>query len=252
MRFLIIILFLFVLNCAGQDKIFLKDGLVKNGVILSMNSDYVFFKLTDTSSYTYKIPRTVILMVEKYDGKVFVFGDNLNKKDSLKNAPQALKRNIIGIQPFSFLSGRLTGVYERLNKKGTIGFCPVVSLTFDPIGTIYKANADTSRGKVKHNPGVNFIGGADVNFYIGRSERVTFFVGPRLRYGVDLFLRNIEAYTLQTQFGWRIGRAERRFIQHISVGLGFVRILSSQAGKRINPKQSYGWASINYRIGINW
>ncbi|MCW3078424.1 MAG: hypothetical protein JWO32_3033 [Bacteroidetes bacterium] len=251
MRLLIIILFFFVLNCAGQDKIFLKDGLVKNGVILSMNSDYVFFKLTDTSSYTYKIPRNVILMMEKYDGKVFVYGDNSIKKDSLNNLPPA-KRNSIGIQPFSFLTGRLTGVYERLNKKGTVGFCPVISLTFDPVGIIYKANTDTSRGKVTHNRGVNFIGGADVNFYVGRSDRVTFFVGPRVRYGVDLFLRSIEAYTVQTQFGWRIGSIENRFIQHVSFGLGFVRILSSQAGKRINPKQSYGWMSINYRIGINW
>jgi len=66
-----------------------------------------------------------------------------------------------------------------------------------------------------------------------------------------MFLQ-IEAYSLQTQFGLRVGDPTDHISQHISGGIGFVRVLSSPGGNRINPKQSYGWFSINYRIGFNW
>jgi hypothetical protein len=67
-----------------------------------------------------------------------------------------------------------------------------------------------------------------------------------------MFVGNTEAYSVQTQFGWRIGEPASRFSQHVSLGFGFVRVLSSRAGARIDPKQSYAWGSITYRIGVNW
>ncbi|MCE3260832.1 MAG: hypothetical protein K0S12_2473, partial [Bacteroidetes bacterium] len=100
------------------------------------------------------------------------------------------------------------------------------------------------------NPGVNFITGLDVNFSVAQKEPRGFFVGPRIRYGTDMFLANIEAYSLQTQFGWYGKLPLKGFYQHVSIGIGFARILSSQAGNLISPKQSYGWGSINYRVSF--
>jgi hypothetical protein len=34
--------------------------------------------------------------------------------------------------------------------------------------------------------------------------------------------------------------------------LGFIRVISSPAGKLIDPKQSYAWYSLNYRLGVKW
>jgi hypothetical protein len=148
--------------------------------------------------------------------------------------------------------GRATIVYERFTKDNKVGFVFPLSLTFDPIGTLYNSRIDTSMNSVKRIKGVNFIGGMDVNFYIGKNEHTKFFVGPRIRYGTDMFLRGIEAYSIQTQFGWKIGNPAKASIQHLSFGFGLVRILSSPAGALISPKQSYGWYSLNYRVGIKW
>jgi hypothetical protein len=147
--------------------------------------------------------------------------------------------------------GRATVVYERYTKNDKIGFVIPVSLTFDPFGLLYGTDIDTNI-TVKRIRGASFIFGGDVNFYFGKSERSRFFVGPRIRYGTDLFLRGTEAYSLQTQAGWKHEDVRGKFIQHFSLGFGFVRILGAPAGLIINPKQSYGWYSINYRLSLRW
>ena len=252
MRILFIILILFgMCGFAQTDKIYLVNGEVKKGLVISMGNDFVFSKSSDTSLTTKKYLKSDILLIEKYDGKVFVFGKNSEKKVNTIDTTEVFYRNSLGIQPLSFFLGRVSLVYERMNKEGTIGFALPVSLTFDPTGIIYEP--DSSRGTSgNHLSGVNFIGGADVNFYVGKGDFEGFYLGPRVRYGVDMFIGNIEAYTVQTQFGWKLEGSEYRMSHHISVGFGFVRILSSQAGNRINSKNSYSWGSISYRIGLNW
>ncbi|MGZ3900502.1 MAG: hypothetical protein ACXVO9_13855 [Bacteroidia bacterium] len=251
MKNIFIILFFFSLHLSGQDKLFLKNGKLKEGTVISIGTDYIFFKNNDTSLVTYKIPKNIVSMIEKYDGKIFIYSEK-TQADSISSPLKNIKRNSFGIQPFNILTGRFTFVYEHLNKEGTIGFCPVLSLSFDPVGTIYTAKKDSSIGKLNHRGGINFIGGGDINFYLGKKERSHFFIGPRVRYGVDMFAGNTEAYSIQTQFGWRLGNFASRISQHLSFGFGFVRILSLQGLNGINPKQSYGWGSINYRVGFNW
>ncbi|MBI2721642.1 MAG: hypothetical protein HYX39_05660 [Bacteroidetes bacterium] len=250
MKVYFIIFLFFSITLSAQDKIFLKEGKVKKGVVISQGIDFILFKTSDTAATIYKIPKSNVMMIEKYDGKVFTYGTKISKTDS-SFLKKVFKKNSFGLQPFGFFTGRLAVSYERLNKEGAIGYCFPVALTFDPVGVIYPPRANRF-GTITHKAGYNFIGGIDVNFYIGKRETWKFFVGPRIRYGVNMFLINLEAYSIQTQFGWRIGKPNKLFTQHISVGLGIARILSSQAGNRINPKQSYGWGSINYRIGVNW
>lgn len=250
MKFTCVILLFLSFVAQAQDKIFLKDGTCSKGEIISLGKDFVFLKNPSDNASTIKIPLSKTRMIERYDGRVIVYSDKKTEADSLPQKPLDIKRNSLAIHPLGFLLGRVTCVYERLNKEGTIGVNFPLSLTYDPIN-VYNGGYQQG-GYWNYNPGVNFIGGMDVNFYIGRGKHIKFFVGPRVRYGVDMLLGNIEAYTIQTQFGWRLNNSANKISQHLSVGFGFARILSSQAGNLVNPKQSYGWGSINYRIGVNW
>lgn len=250
MRLVFFILVFTSFIAEAQDKLFFKTGDIKHGVLLNLATDFVLFKYSDTSLTTYRIPKSELVMIEKYDGKVFVIGSKPQADTSRK--PVLAKQNSLGTLPLSFFLGRLTFIYERLNKEGTIGYCPVAILSYNPVGILYTARKDSNNRIIHHKQGVSFIGGADVNFYIGKNNKRKFFIGPRARYGIDMFIGSIEAYSLQTQIGWRFGDQSKFSSQHLSFGFGFVRILSSFAGPRINPKQSHAWASITYRIGVNW
>jgi hypothetical protein len=233
----------------GQtDKVFMKSGESKKGIIISIGKDFLFFKNSDTS-VVQRINKREVVLVEKYDGRIFTFAHPEETRDSVKTI-RVRYRNSFTVQPFNVLLGRMTGSYEFLTSDGKIGFVLPLSITFDPVGVFYSAKKDSNNVQ-KHVSGFNFIGGADVNFYVGKGDFEGLYLGPRIRYGTDMFI-NAEAYSVQTQFGWRIGDPEDRLIHHISVGFGFVRILSSPAGKLINPRQSYAWGSINYKIGLTW
>lgn len=250
MRAIVIIILFLSFSGNSQDKVFLKNGTCKQGEIITIGKEFIFFKNAGDAKSEVKIPLSETRMIERYDGRVIMYSDKTERSDSLPAKNITGKRNVISVHPLSFLLGRFTVGFEHLNKEGTIGFYFPLSLTFDSF-TAVKFNYNVL-GYRKKSSGVNFIGGMDVNFYIGRGKHIKFFVGPRVRYGVDMLLGNIEAYTIQTQFGWRLNNSANKISQHLSVGFGFARILSSQAGNLVNPKQSYGWGSINYRIGVNW
>lgn len=252
MRLLFVIFIFMSVALQGQDKVIFKDGALKKGIVISVSKEFIFFKLSDTSRTTEKIKNSELLMVEKYDGKVYVFGSEQIPTDTTKKTIVDLKRHSLTTQPFSFLLGRVGLAYEHLSKDGKIGFVLPFAVTFDPLGTIYKESADSSNFERKHHNGINFVVGADVNFYIGKKETSKFYIGPRVRYGVDMFVDYIEGYSLQTQFGWKKESQNSRFVQHIAFGFGFVRILSIPYTNRINPKQSFGWGSITYKVGIKW
>lgn len=248
MRFLYFIFVFLSVAVKAQDKIFFKNGTLKQESIVSIGKDYVFIRNNDNTAIN-KYPLSEIRMIERYDGRVLIYSDKRPALDSIPKKKSVLKRNSLSVRPLSFLLGRLTAEYEYLNEEGTVGFVFPLSVTFDPVGPIYQYSL---RYGATRSKGYNFVGGADINFYIGKHEDVKFFIGPRLRYGVDVFLGNIEAYSIQTQFGWRAGKADGKITQRFSMGFGFARILSSQAGNLVDPKQSYGWGSINYSIGVKW
>lgn len=253
MNKLLIILCLFSFTLYGQDKLFLTDGTSKKGVIVSKAKDVIYFKTSDTS-VTEKISKSQILLIEDYKGDRFLFSSEKTETDTLKslskNKIQA--RNILSAQPIGLLFGRATLVYERLSEDSKIGLVIPLSITFDPFGSMYNSRLDTNQNAIKRISGVKFITGFDLNFYLGNRKNKKFFVGPRVRYGTDLFLRNIEGYTIQTQMGWKFSKPEKKLVQHLSLGFGFVRVLSIAGSSLIDPKQSYGWFSLNYRVGIKW
>jgi hypothetical protein len=247
---LVIIFFTFSVALQAQDKLFFNNGTKRIGILVRLTNDAVFFKNSDTAVVE-KINTSDLILLEDYKGLRYVFSKEIKKVDSLP-AQLSVKRNALGLQPLSIFVGRATFVYERFTEDGNIGFVIPVSLTFDPFGTLYSSQIDTNRNARRRVTGINIITGLDVNFYMGKREGSKFFVGPRFRYGTDQFLRGIEGYSLQTQVGWRYGKPKSAFVQHFSLGFGFVRILASPGSQIINPKQSYAWYSINYRVGIKW
>jgi hypothetical protein len=249
MKNLLLLVIAFHFSGLAQDKLFLRNGSVITGDLISIGKEILYFKKIDTSG-TLRINRSDAILLSDDNGKSYVFAAELKEKNKTNNNP-SLKRNFLGAQPLGLLFGRATFVYERLNKNGNVGLVLPFSLTFDPFGKIYNSRLDTTTGRGRI-PGIKFIAGIDINFYPGSGEPVRFFFGPRVRYGTDLFLRSIEAYTYQTQLGWRFTGNEIPVVHHLSVGFGFVRIVSAPTGNLINPRQSFGWLSLNYRVSLRW
>lgn len=252
MRGFLISSFVLIISQIGfsQDKLFFLDGTKRNGIIVSNAKDHIYFKQSDTSA-TEKIEKTKLILIEDYKGTRYMFGntpiDTLSKKIERDNSNRKL--NSIAVQPFGIFVGRGSFLYERFTKDGKFGFVIPIIITFDPFGSIYAIPADSSFVPTK---GVSFITGLDLNYYIGKREGFQFFIGPRIRYGTDMFLGGIKGYSIQTQLGWKIGRPDARFIQHLSLGFGFIRVVEVQSTQTLDPKQSFTWGSINYSLGLNW
>jgi hypothetical protein len=245
-----IFLVLLFVQASAQDKLYLTDGSVKHGTLVSVAGDAIYFITIDQPVAT-RFSRESLLVAERSDGVRYVFaGPVITKKSA--TAKKASRRNIFFVEPLGLITGRATVGYERLSANGRVGLVIPFSLSFDPFGTLYHSRLDTSHHAHKRLSGVTWITGADVNFYVGRKEGTKFFIGPRVRYGTDMFLRNFTGLTLQTQIGWRFGSDASKVVQHLSFGFGFVRILNSPLGVLIDPKRYYSWGSLNYRIGLAW
>lgn len=251
MRKLLFIFLVLSIAASAQDKLIFKNGKVQKGIVVSISKDKVLFRNTDTSGIQ-TIKKTDLLLLENRRGIRYLFAAAVPTTQTKTRVQEKKAKHSIGVQPFGLLTGRATLAYEHFIADGNIGIVIPLSITFDPIGVFYNSQIDTSANAPKRISGVNFISGLDVNFYVGNNETAKFFIGPRFRYGTDVLLRNIEAYSLQTQVGWCIGDTQSAFIQHISVGFGFARIVEAPGSGIINTKNSYGWYSVNYRLGIRW
>ncbi len=250
MKQLFIISFLlssFILQ--AQDKLIYKNGGVRKGQLISVSKELVYFRQSDSSA-TEQILRSDLLLAETAEGTRYIFAPG--GEPDKKTDPSKMRRNSLTVQPLGIFVGRATFVYERLSDDEKIGFAVPLSLTFDPFGPIYQTGIDTGFAAIRRITGVNFITGMDVNFYLSKKEFSRFFIGPRFRYGTDVFLREVEAYTLQTQMGWRFGRSSEKIVQTLAMGFGFVKIVSSPQGTLLDPRQAYGWFSFTYRAGFSW
>ncbi|MCC6370963.1 MAG: hypothetical protein IT236_08165 [Bacteroidia bacterium] len=246
MKKIIVILLFFAGTLNAQDKLFYANGTVKKGIVVSIGNEFVFFKATDTSEVK-GIKKSELVLIEDVRGTLYHISANSNLKTLRpKQEASEIKRNTLGLAPIALFTGRATFIYERLNESGTIGLAFPLSLTFNPYDNDSVVSGTSTGG------GVNFFGGVDVNFYVGKNNNAKFFMGPRARYGTDVFFGKTEAYTLQTQFGWRFGNPQGILVQHLSIGFGFVRVISVANVTNINPRQSYAWYSLNYRLGFRW
>jgi len=252
MKWLVIICVILTLGLRSQDKVFFANGTVQNGWVVSIAKEFVYFKTTDTSR-TQQLKKSDVLMIETYKGERYIFEKKPERKNDppVNNEPENKIRNFLGAQPLAVFLGRVTLVYERTSKNGKIGLVLPFSLTFNPFNVFYESVADSTPNATPPVTGLNYILGADLNFYFGKMSKRQFFIGPRFRYGTDQMLEGTEGYSLQSQFGWRFNSVNR-LTRHLSLGFGFVKVLSATPGTGIDPKQSYVWYSINYRFSFRW
>jgi hypothetical protein len=243
----ILLLLLVAVSVNAQDKLFYANGEIRNGKLVRIDDNQVFFIFEGDISVR-KIPNSSLLMVESSEGSRYLFSETDQNGPAAKDASRI---NYLGIQPLDLIFGRATVVYERYDEMRKLSFAFPVSITFDPYGTIYPLRKD-SFGVIPHLTGIKFIVGADLLYYPQKAGLFRFFVGPRIRYGYNMFIENIQAFTFQTQAGWRIQEPGQRFCQHLSVGLGFVQVLDSRAGGQLDKRQAYPWLSINYRLGFRF
>lgn len=253
-------------NSFAQDKLFLKSGEKINCRIISINRNTIDFKDSTASSYLLTLEKADVLMAEYKNGDIYVFGNEnsksyapktkydreLDKKAMIREKEKNFKDNIFGFQPIDIVWGRLTFTYERLLMDKKIGIVIPFSLTYDPRVLMPNSSSNdtivNTREKVRYNTG--FITGLDLNYYYESKSHTKFFFGPRFRYGQDVNLANITAYTVQFQQGFLLCDSKGRMASTIAFGFGFARIISTPFSSGFNSKQSYPWASFTLRLGI--
>jgi hypothetical protein len=246
----------------AQDKLIFKTGKKVNCKVLSIDASTVSY--SDSVSTQKTAAKKDLIMAEK-NGAVFIFGASENsfptystssdkpfdynesRAKARKEKEKTFSNNIIGIQIPDLVFGRLTMTYERLFNEKQIGITIPASLSYDP-RILFSGLQDTA--SVRQNPirtNVGFITGLDINYYFARKSYSKFFVGPRLRYGTDVYLQNLTGYSVQLQNGFLACSSNGKMASTFAFGVGFVRVTSFNG---IDPRQSFPWMSVTIRIGF--
>ena len=250
MKYILIILLFYTFSNFAQDKVIYNDGKIVYGKIISIGANVVYFKKSD-SSEVQQIAKSNLIFAEISKSKRYVFKDSINSKN-ISTFKLKEKKHFIGIQPLGVFVGRINLIYERLSANQKVGFVLPISITFDPNEFFYKIGRDSTRNNIiQSNKKIGIITGFDVNFYLGQKAIRCFFIGPRFRYGNNLFIENFNLLTFQTQIGWRFQKPFSNFVQHLSFGFGLAKI-SIALPRPFNKTPIFSWFSLNYRLGINW
>jgi hypothetical protein len=271
--FLIYILFfvLYSTDVVSQDKLFLRKDSVIHCRIVSISGADITYRDSVLSKIKF-IKKYKVLIAEYSTGEVHVFSDlrEDNFSDSTK-APESGREKgerllrewkkkeagyanyLIGFYPSDVLVGRLTLAYERLFANKTIGVNVPFSLTYNPNRTLRYlttgSSAPSNTNNAQNSPsGVGFISGLDVNYYYDIEPETKYYFGPRLRYGTDVLLGNIEGVTFQIQNGIML-LSDANFTTNVGFGIGFFKLSSRYSGLSLaDRKQAYPWMSITWRI----
>jgi hypothetical protein len=262
MRLLFILIFVSAFSFfKAQDKLIFKTGKKVNCKVVSIDASTVTY--SDSADIQKTAAKQDLIMAEK-NGAVVIFGTSNNsfptystadkpfdynesRAKARKEKEKTFSNNIIGIQIPDLVFGRLTMTYERLFNEKQIGVTIPASLSYDP-RILFSGLQDTA--SVRQNPirtNVGFITGLDINYYFSRRSYSKFFVGPRFRYGTDVYLQNLTGYSIQLQNGFLACSSNGKMASTFAFGVGFVRVTSFNG---IDPRQSYPWMSVTIRIGF--
>lgn len=248
----------------AQDKIVFKNGKKANCKIVAINPHSVTYKDSANAENLITVPKGEVLMAEYKSGSVYIFGSDeatktptvigtpvSDRKKAWRDKEATFSNNILGFQIPDPFWGRLTLTYERLLFDKQVGFLIPASLTYDARALLF-AGSTTNPGSPGNNVSrnVSFITGADINYYFETKGRAKFYVGPRFRYGTDVTIENVTAYSFQFQNGLFFPSANGKMANTLSLGFGFARIISLPGAGFLNPKQAYPWASFSYRLGF--
>lgn len=295
MKRLLYILFfaLFVVSFKGkaQDKLFLRNGSVLHCKITGISDNTITYTDTTANAVAVTLSRQEVLLAEYRSGEVYIFEKEKKPELTVVNAmmpdetreqrkerklrewkeKEALLPNgILGFYIPELVLGRLTVSYERLFANKSVGIKIPISLTYDGLGALREASANssststnssstntnsstsnnTNNSVVPRTRGTGVITGIDVNYYHDLKPQLKYFFGPRVRYGTDMTLGGIEGMTVQLQNG--IMRSSgKRFTSTIAIGFGFFKLSEKYARYGgYEPNQVYPWGSFTWRLGF--
>lgn len=287
---------LFVVSFKGraQDKLFLRNGTMLNCKIVAIADNTISYSDTVINAPVVTIARAEVLLAEYRSGEVYIFGKEKEKEKKFevvgtvpeetreqrkerklkewKEKEALLPNGILGFYIPEIAMGRLTVSYERLFANKSMGIKIPISLTYDGLGALNEASANSASSTNttssstntnsstsnnnnttsanKRTRGTGFITGIDVNYYHDLKPQLKYYFGPRIRYGTDMTLGGIEGITVQLQNGIMKSRG-KRFTSTLGFGVGFFKL--SEKYSRYGgyePNQVYPWASFTWRLGF--
>lgn len=270
--FLYILFFaLYSIDGFSQDKLFLRTDSVIHCRIVSISGADITYRDSILSKIKF-IKKYKVLIAEYASGEVHVFSDLREENFSDSTAVPETGREkgerllrewktkeanyanyLIGFYPSDVLVGRFTLAYERLFANKTIGVNVPFSLTYNPNRTLRYLTTGSSTPSNTNNAqnspsGVGFISGLDVNYYYDIEPETKYYFGPRLRYGTDVLLGNIEGFTFQIQNGVML-LSDANFTTNVGFGFGFFKLSSKYSSISFaDKKQAYPWMSITWRV----
>ncbi|MBS1651111.1 MAG: hypothetical protein JSU07_03795 [Bacteroidetes bacterium] len=242
-----------MLTFSQTDKLFFKSGKLEKVTIQNINKHFVTYKASDSAKTLMHTDSKELLFIEKSNGYRHYF---FSEKEHFLKDTNIKISNIISTRPLDIFGGRLLLEHEHYFASSKIGLVITGGITYDMLPGFgrrgrKRRGAMPQKNNASTRPnGIGFMAGIDLNFYIGKNSKKTFFIGPRLRYGIDKTILDVDAVTLQTQFGWRFGDMTKKgFLQFLSFGYGFVTVIDGQTRNLDRP---IPWGSINYRVGFGW
>lgn len=238
----------------SQDKLFFRNGNIVTCKIVAISEKTITYKDTTAYAIGKTVLKSEIIIAEYQNGTIYIFEQADSQENS--NDPLAKKKyndvsqksnltNVIGIHPVDIFFGRFTLSYEKLLANNTIGILIPVSTTFNLYNTARRGSSNNQR-----NNDVGLITGIDVNYYFDIKNNVTYFFGPRFRYGTDIILGGIEGTSFQLQNG--ISNDFGKKLTHsIGFGVGFIKPSARYSTlPGFEPNQVYPWFSFNWRLGL--
>ena len=163
MKYILIILLFYTSSNFAQDKVIYNDGKIVYGKIISIGSNVVYFKNSE-SSEVQQIEKSNLIFAEISKSKRYVFKDSINRKN-ISTFKLKVKKHFISIQPLGVFVGRINLIYERLSANQKVGLVLPISITFDPNSIFYKIGRDSTRNNIiQSNKKIGIITGFDVNF----------------------------------------------------------------------------------------
>lgn len=276
-RILHIVLLLLAFSGArlyAQDQLFFRNGKPVPCKIVAISEKTITYRDTVPNAPLITVPKTDVILAEYKTGQVYIFSNDQaiappaevmetreqrkeRKMNEWKAKEQEMSDNILGFYIPELFFGRLTVSYERLFANKSVGIKVPVSLTYDLLGALAQANANSTSANtgttvsspVTRTRGVNFITGVDVNYYYDLKPSLKYYFGPRIRYGTDQTMGGIEGLSFQLQNGI-FKSSGKKVTSTLGIGFGFVKILSFGTPSSRDPKQVYPWGSFTWRLGF--
>ncbi|MCF8369400.1 MAG: hypothetical protein K9G76_10190 [Bacteroidales bacterium] len=165
----LVLLFSLCSAALGQDKIFFKDGKIKEAKVIEISSSRIKFK-----DFHFLTGPMYIAKTSEVDKIIFENGQEKIISRAFLNSmnTMSLGRNILSYHMFDVLYAEFTVSYERISRNQKFGFLIPYSVGFNPSRERQEA----------YSP--NIYSGFGFHYYPQKQKRWSFFIGPEIILGI--------------------------------------------------------------------